>query len=219
MRGMAMSGKYLATSMRRSHPPLTVFAQTGSIHRCDAPTTIATRSNVIETDQVALDAHVAQAPLVTVSITTVRSVLFSTLTATVSLACGSATGAAVAPQLSIAGDYPTTVAITRDDCGGSVVQSNPTVVTHVPGSGSLELQHAGSTYKGAVQSTGEFATSPASTAIAGASYIVALNGKFTISGFTATVTVDKTDSAHPSGCRYIVSWSATRASGTNVIPG
>ena len=58
------------------------------------------------------------------------------------------------------------------------------------------------------------------TAVIGsASYVVAMSGQFTVTGFASTVTVDKTDAAHPSGCRYVVAWTATRSSGQNVIPG
>ena len=137
------------------------------------------------------------------------------------LGCGSSKGDPIVPttQLSVAGVYPTTVAITSDACGGSVVQDNPTTVTHVAAATTLSLSHAGSVYSGTVQPNGQFSTTPAAAVIGSASYVVAMSGQFTVTGFTSTVTVDKTDAAHPSGCRYVVRWTATRSSGQNVIPG
>ena len=137
------------------------------------------------------------------------------------LGCRSSKGDPIVPtpQLSVAGAYPTTVALTSDACGGSVVQDNPTTVTHVAGATTLSLSHAGSVYSGSVQTNGQFSTTPATAVIGSASYVVAMSGQFTVTGFASTVTVDKTDAAHPSGCRYVVAWTATRSSGQNVIPG
>lgn len=137
------------------------------------------------------------------------------------LGCGKTNGTVIEPTLplSVAGAYPTSVAITSDACGGSVVQDNPTTVTHTAGAATLSLSHAGSVYSGTIQTNGQFSTTPASAVIGNASYVVAMSGRFTTSGFTSTVTVDKTDAAHPAGCRYVVAWTATRASGQNVIPG
>jgi hypothetical protein len=137
------------------------------------------------------------------------------------LSCGNSNGSVVQPTLPlrVAGSYPTTVAITSDACGGSVVADNPTAVTHIVGAATLSLSHAGSVYSGTIQTNGQFSTTPASAVIGSASYVVAMSGRFTTTGFTSTVTVDKTDAAHPGGCRYVVAWTATRSSGQNVIPG
>ena len=141
------------------------------------------------------------------------------------MACGGGSGTTspmtpASMQLSVAGSYPTAVAIVTDACGGSVVQPNPTTVTHTAGSASLQLAHAGSNYTGSIQTNGNFSTTPSSVTITAATYTVAMTGKFTTSGFTSTVTVDRVDAAHPSpGCRYTVSWTATRSTGQNVIPG
>lgn len=142
------------------------------------------------------------------------------LTLVTALGCGGGGGTgATPPRLTVAGTYATSVAIVSDACGGSVVQDNPTIVAHTSGASSLQLSHAGSDYRGTIQSNGAFSTTPATTSIGAATYVVATSGTFSVKGFTSTVTVDKTDAAHPSGCRYVVAWTATRTSGENVIPG
>ena len=137
------------------------------------------------------------------------------------LGCGGSTGNVIdpTPQLAVSGAYPTTVVITADACGGSVVQDNLTAVTHTAGATSLSLSHAGSVYAGAIQTSGQFSTTPATAILGSASFVVAMSGRFTTTGFTSTVTVDRTDAAHPNGCRYVVAWTATRSSGQNIIPG
>jgi hypothetical protein len=122
-------------------------------------------------------------------------------------------------QLTVAGNYPTAVALLTDACGGSQVQSNPTTVTHTAGTTSLQLGHAGSTYVGTISNDGKFTTTPWTGTIGGSNYTVALTGQFSTTGFTATVTVDRVDSTHPTGCRYTVSWTATKSGSPNVIPG
>jgi ABC-type Fe3+-hydroxamate transport system substrate-binding protein len=139
-------------------------------------------------------------------------------------ACGrtSKSAASVSPattQLTVAGEYPTQVAILTDACGGSQVQSLPTTVVHTAGGTTLQLVHAGSTYSGTIGTDGRFTTTPWTGTFGPASYVITLAGRFTTSGFTATVTLDKTDPAHPTGCRYTVSWVATKSGSPNVLPG
>src|SRR6185503_18308144 len=121
--------------------------------------------------------------------------------------------------LRVAGNYPTAVGMISDDCGGTVIQSMPTTVTHTAGATTLLLTHAGSTYSGTIATNGSFSTTPHTSNINGSTYVVSLTGQFTRNGFTATVTVQRTDTSFPNGCQFVVAWSATRSSGENFIPG
>ena len=137
-------------------------------------------------------------------------------------ACGGSSGAGPlqpAGALSVGGSYATAVSIQWDSCGGAVVMSNPTTVTHVPGATTLALVHAGTTYTGSIATSGTFTATTPALVVGATTYNLAISGGFTMTGFAATVIVTQTDGAHPTGCRYAVRWIGTRSSGVNTIPG
>ena len=67
--------------------------------------------------------------------------------------------AASAAPLSVGGSYPTQVSMIRNTCGNVTIQDNVTDVTHTPGEHTLTLTHAGTTYQGTVDDSGNFLTS------------------------------------------------------------
>lgn len=93
--------------------------------------------------------------------------------------------------LRVSGVYATDVSLVADSCGGSVVQSNPTDVTHAAGATTLSLTHAGSRYDGTIGTDGRFQTTPSPLDLNGYSYVVAASGRFSTSGFVADVTIDR----------------------------
>ncbi|MFM8533699.1 MAG: hypothetical protein ACKOEC_08975 [Acidimicrobiia bacterium] len=138
-------------------------------------------------------------------------------------ACGGGSAATATPTspsnvLSVAGTYPTraTVIAERNTCGSVVVQDNPTTVTQSPGATDVSFAHAGSTYRGTVDGSGRFTTSPASFAFPDADYTISLSGRFSTTGFDATVELTKRTPA--ARCAYAVAWVATKTGGPNTIP-
>jgi hypothetical protein len=127
------------------------------------------------------------------------------------VACG---GSSAGPaQLSVGGTYPTTVALVPGGtCNSPQVSDNTTVVAHSPGSASLTLTHAGSSYAGTITPAGAF-TVPA-TAIGGGAFTVSMTGQFSATGFTATVHVVQ---QQPS-CQYDVNWTGTKSGPSNPYP-
>jgi hypothetical protein len=118
--------------------------------------------------------------------------------------------------LRVAGTYPTQVALTSSTCSGINVMSLPTTVQHTPGATTLSLLHAGSTYPGTIETDGDFMTTPVPQVVGADTHTLTMAGTFTTTGFTSTVTVVVTGGQQ---CMYLVSWTATRQSGMNVIPG
>lgn len=120
--------------------------------------------------------------------------------------------------LSVGGTYPTraTVIAERNSCGSVTVQDNPTVVTHVAGSSDLSLAHAGSTYRGVVDTSGRFTSPPTPFAFPDADYTIGLTGQFSTTGFTATV--DLTRRTGGVTCTYAVAWTGTKTGSPNTIP-
>ncbi|MCA1828420.1 MAG: hypothetical protein ABR567_18860 [Myxococcales bacterium] len=120
-----------------------------------------------------------------------------------------ACGGSWAPVLSVGGTYATQVSLLPGNtCGDVQVQNEQTVVDHSPGSGSLRLTHAGSTYDGTVDRTGNF-TVPA---VQRSGFTISIAGQFNATGFTATVTVD------PPNCEYEVSWLGSKSGPANTFP-
>jgi hypothetical protein len=119
----------------------------------------------------------------------------------------------------VAGTYATAVTLDANNCNGITVQPNPTVVTHTAGATTLSLSHAGNAYSGTVQNNGSFSTTKAIVA-GSATHNLSIAGVFTRTGFTATVTVDLTDTQGPVACRYVVKWVGTKqGTDPNNIPG
>ena len=122
------------------------------------------------------------------------------------------------PLLRVGGTYQTAVTLTQDGCGGRTVANNPTVVTHVAGTTTLTLTHAGNAYQGTVQSNGSFATTPKLLTGVGETLNLSMSGTFTTTGFDAAVVVDVTLTGGAT-CRYTVRWVGTKDGMPNVIPG
>ena len=120
--------------------------------------------------------------------------------------------------LAVAGTYPTraTVIAERNTCGSVTVQDNPTTVTHTAGGTEISFAHAGATYRGTVDSTGRFTTPAATFSFPDADYTISLSGRFSTTGFEATVELTKRAGA--TTCTYAVAWVATKQGSPNTIP-
>lgn len=120
--------------------------------------------------------------------------------------------------LSVAGTYPTraTLIADRNTCGSVTVQDNPTTVSHTPGAAELSLAHAGSTYRGTVDTGGRFTSPPANFPFPDADYTIGMTGQFSTTGFTATV--ELTRRASGATCTYAVAWVGTKSGSPNTIP-
>lgn len=137
--------------------------------------------------------------------------------------CGGGSAAPSAPTapsnvLSVAGLYPTraTLIAERNTCGSVTVQDNPTTVTHAAAGTDLSLSHAGSTYRGTIDTSGRFTSPPATFTFPDADYTIGLAGQFSTTGFTATVELTKR--AGGTTCTYAVAWVGTKSGNPNTIP-
>ena len=120
--------------------------------------------------------------------------------------------------LRVGGEYPTQVMLESSTCASTTVLSMPTSVRHTPGEATLTLLHAGSSYPGTIETDGDFTTTPVPQNVGADTHTLTMTGRVTLTGFTATVTVEVTRRGAPL-CSYVVGWVGTRASGMNVIPG
>jgi hypothetical protein len=139
-------------------------------------------------------------------------------------ACGGGSAAAPAPTapsnvIAVAGTYPTraTVIADRNTCGAVTVQDNPTTVNHAAGATEISLVHAGSTYRGTIDTRGQFTTPAANFPFPDADYTIGITGQFSTTGFTATVELTKR--AGSTTCAYAVTWVGTKQGSPNTIPG
>ena len=136
-----------------------------------------------------------------------------------SVACGTSAQPLVgASVLSVGGSYPTTVALSQSTCPGITVANATTTITHATGATTFTLSHAGNDYTGDITTTGDFTTRSKAVSAGGETHTLTIAGRFTITGFTATVTAAVTRPAAPTTCGYTVSWTGARTSGTNAIP-
>jgi hypothetical protein len=139
------------------------------------------------------------------------------------LGCGSSGGtpppdAGSPTGFSVGGSYPTRVTVTQTDCGPVGVEDAVTTVSHVPGSATLSLGHAGNTYAGTVEASGHFTTTP-KTLIDGTSrFTLTISGQFQRTGFEATVHVAVTQAGPPTACSYDVRWEGTKDGPPNNLP-
>lgn len=134
-------------------------------------------------------------------------------------ACGSTTTDPEPEVLRVAGTYTTAVSLTENSCGsGITVSPNPTVVTHTAGASTLGLAHGPLNYSGTVTSAAAFTTQPNVVQNGGVQSTLNIVGQFTLTGFTATVTVDVVQSVAPTTCRYKVAWVGTKQGAANTIP-
>lgn len=124
---------------------------------------------------------------------------------------GGGTGAPTPASISVGGQYDTAVSLVESSCAGITVMSLPTTVAHATGASRLSLTHAGTTYSGALQPDGRFATDP--LLVAGS--MVRIEGRFTTTGLDATVTVDVQSGAP---CRYVAHWVGPKQGAPNVLP-
>jgi hypothetical protein len=130
---------------------------------------------------------------------------------------GGATGPA-APVRSVGGDYTMVVALGENGCGPVTVLPLPTHVTHTAGASQFQITHGPATYTGSFDDAagGAFRTQALVLSDAGSSLTVHIQGSFRATGLDAVVTVDQT--APLPACRYLVSWTGTKAGAANVIP-
>lgn len=106
------------------------------------------------------------------------------------------------------GTYATAVTLGENTCGNVTVQPLPTVVTHRLGDSAFTLVHGPLTHRGVLRNDGSFLTTPLTLGQApGAVTTVQIAGRFTVSGFTASVAVEETG---PRRCSYIVYWTGKR---------
>jgi hypothetical protein len=80
------------------------------------------------------------------------------------------------------------------------------------------LSHAGNTYTGTIERDGAFVTVPRSVGSAAETHRLSISGRFSTSGFDATVSGDVTRNGI-AACSYVVSWVGTKTGEPNVIPG
>ena len=111
------------------------------------------------------------------------------------------------------GRYTTAVALRDNTCGAVTVQPLPTIVTHLVGDTTFTLVHGPLTHRGVLHRDGSFITTPLTLGAApGAVTRVQVAGRFTATGFTASVSVDETG---PRTCGYIVEWTGKREPATS----
>jgi len=133
--------------------------------------------------------------------------------------CSSDGSAPLDPDvLRVAGTYATAVSLGQSSCAGIMVADNPTTVSHVPDALNVTLTHAGNAYTGTVQRDGSFATSPRAVGEPAETHTLTIAGRFSTSGFEATVTADVSRNGSPA-CSYVVSWVGTKDGAPNIIPG
>lgn len=153
---------------------------------------------------------------------TVRSIFVAA--ALIAPGCGGGSSAApttpTTPSnvLAVAGTYATraTVIADRNTCGSVTVQDNPTTVTHTAGGSEISLSHAGSTYRGSIDTAARFSTPAANFPFPDADYTISINGQFSTTGFTGTVELIKRVGA--TTCTYAVTWVGTKQGTPNTIP-
>lgn len=136
--------------------------------------------------------------------------------------CGDSSPAATPDALDtnvlrVGGQYSTSVSLDQSTCQGIQVADNPTSVAHVPGASGLTLTHAGINYSGTVARDGSFTTVPVPVTVGTDTHTLTITGRFSATGFDATVDAAVTRSGSP-GCDYVVKWLGTKVGDMNVIP-
>ena len=124
--------------------------------------------------------------------------------------CSGGTNMPTGNNDSFAGTYATTVSLGQNSCGAVTIQDMPTVVTHNKSTGAVSFAHSGLSWTGSVDAQNNFTTTPTTLDANGFHYVIALAGHFTASGFTATVTLDRTLATGAGQCQYVVNWIGTR---------
>jgi hypothetical protein len=131
---------------------------------------------------------------------------------------GGASPAAPDTRIQVGGSYPTAVALVENDCGAVTVLPMTTTVGHTAGASRLTLAHGGTTYNGSLGPDASFTSDPQDLRDQdGSTLTVRIAGRFSTTGFDATVTIDvlRTSGGR---CRYVVRWTGTKQGAPNVIP-
>lgn len=120
------------------------------------------------------------------------------------------------PELiSVGGSYQTVVTLVGSTCPGQTVQQHATGVNHQPGTTTLRLLHAGSTYTGTLDADGSFSTTAVTQVFDGISFQISITGQFTETAMDALVTV-AADREPP--CTFSATWAGPKIGEPNVIP-
>ncbi len=130
-------------------------------------------------------------------------------------ACSSNGGSTDPDQISVGGSYQTVVTLVNNTCPGQTVEQHATTVSHDPGSTSLSLTHAGSTYNGTLAADGSFITSAVTQVFGGISYEISITGDFTETAMDALVTVA---AGKQPPCTFSARWAGPKTGDPNVIP-
>jgi hypothetical protein len=126
-----------------------------------------------------------------------------------------------APNENWAGTYATQVSLLhgQNTCGAVSVQNNETTVDHTKGEDRISITHAGNTYEGTVDDSGHFKTKPRTLPMGDSEYTISIVGRFSSTGFDATVTVEVKQPSSPSTCSYKVVWKGKKRATDSVDPG
>lgn len=119
--------------------------------------------------------------------------------------------------LQVAGAYQISQTALEDNCGmSSAPISFMGTVAHTAGATTFMLTDtAGTRFSGAVERDGTFnATATQGPDAGGQTYSERLEGRFTATGFSATLRVD----VSPRNCRFTRSWTAVKQGAPNVFP-
>ena len=139
-----------------------------------------------------------------------------TLALAAASACSSSNGKShPKPVISVGGIYQTQVTLVQNECPGQSVEQHPTLVRHQPGSTTVALTHAGSTYSGTLASDGSFSTTPVKQVFDEVAYTIGISGKFSVTSLDALVQVD---AARPPPCSFTARWAGPKDGDSNVIP-
>ena len=117
--------------------------------------------------------------------------------------------------ISVGGTYQTAVTLVENNCPGQTVEQHETVVSHDPGSTSLSLTHAGSTYDGFLAADGSFSTTTVTQVFGGVSYSIGMSGQFSVTDMDAQVHVE---AGRQPPCSFTARWAGPKVGDPNVIP-
>jgi hypothetical protein len=128
--------------------------------------------------------------------------------------CGGSDGGSGPPPSgtpSYSGTYQTDVSLGQSSCTNVTIQPMPTTVTHTAASGEVRFAHGGLTWAGTVAADSTFSTPAQAFDLGdGFSYRSSLAGRFTRTGFTAAVQLERTTKATSAVCSYVVNWTGRK---------
>jgi hypothetical protein len=134
-------------------------------------------------------------------------------------ACGGSKGPAqpTAGVLQVGGQYQITQQAVTDTCAQTGQPAAVTgTVAHTAGANTFTLTDTGGTsFTGTVQNNGDLAANAVfGPDGAGQTFTQTLQGRFTTTGFTATLAVHVT----PRNCDFTRNWAATKQGAPNIFP-